>query len=1275
MGTLTGGVTSAAGTTLNPGTPTTPGTLSLSPNGGTQLTLSATSVMNFRLSGAPSTVPAPGNDFIDVPSGTVVVGGTVNIGGGLPIGTAALPQAYRLINAPAGVSGSLTLGTLPTGVLATLAVNAGSVDLTVTALPTGSKLWSGAGADGKWSTAANWFGGVAPVGNNSEDLVFPAGIAQQVALNDFPDGTAFRSISVTGGGYTLGMVGTNGVVLGSAANAFSVATTSGTTLVSMNIGGTGGVSINATQAVAGTGTATNTANSTAVTGTNSAFTTQISVGDALTIGAATVAVVSVNSATSITVSPAIVAANTGVAYTIAKGGVVTLSGANTYSGKTSLVTGTLSVSSLNSVANPQAGSNLGAPSSVANGTLSIGSAASAGTLLYTGPGETTDRVIDLAGTTAVTTLRNNSASTTTGLTFSSNFTASGAGAKILVLTGTSTAPNAINGAIVDSATPATSLLLNSFSDASSWTLGGANTFTGTITTFNGTLTIGASGSVSSPSAVTLTNGSTITIAGSYTNSGTGAININNGTINSSGTVTINGASGPITLGNGGTGTWNITGGSVNVNYSGGNGWGIGNASGSTGIVNVTGGTLTTAGNDVFYVGFAIGSTGILNVGGTGTVFMGSGTGLFSIGNATTSACTGTINLNTGGLLDTGRVLTRSPGATGTINFNGGTLRASASSTTFLQNLSAVNVLDAGGTLDTESFSVTANQLISAGGTGVGTLTKNGLGVLTLAGNSALPGTLAVNAGTVIEQATSDSVHTVAANAILNSSGTIANNVSVSSFGTLTGNGTILGAVTVAGFANLNPGAAASPGILKLANTAAALTLNSNSILNFRLPGAPNSPTLGGNGNDGIDASAGPVVLAGAKLNVSGGAGFAVGRYRLINAASYTGTLTVNGLPPGFKGTIDTSITTAKDNVVSATTQITWTGLGADNNWMTAGNWNAGGNPNAVPAGNAAEDLIFPSPATAVQASNNNFANGTLFGTITFNADGYSITGNDIGLSTGGSAVTVSVGTGSVTANLIFNGTQTLNVASGATLAVGGVISGTTPATGLTLIGSGILLLNAANTSARRGHGQRWNLKAWQRGRAGAGDVGNRGRRGRLIGFERLGPGERTADDHRHGRVERRRDPQQQLAARELHRAVDRLERPGHGDGAVWKHDVCFGLQRDLAADAERGRHDYLERKYCHGSWRSDGGRPWNGAAELLSQCVYGADVRGRGHAEARREQRDPGRVGRDRERRDAGLQRQQRHCGRVDSRHHHRERRGEQRERTDRDWKHGDWNS
>ncbi len=86
------------------------------------------------------------------------------------------------------------------------------------------------------------------------------------------------------------------------------------------------------------------------------------------------------------------------------GGTVVLGGANTFTGSVWVNSGVLTVASLNRVAGGTASSSLGAPTTAANGTIAVGSAGFGATLRYTGAGETTDRVVNLAGTTGGATL-------------------------------------------------------------------------------------------------------------------------------------------------------------------------------------------------------------------------------------------------------------------------------------------------------------------------------------------------------------------------------------------------------------------------------------------------------------------------------------------------------------------------------------------------------------------------------------------------------------------------------------------------------------------------------------------------------------------------------------------------------------------------------------------------------------------------------------------------------------------------------------------------------
>jgi autotransporter-associated beta strand protein len=169
-------------------------------------------------------------------------------------------------------------------------------------------------------------------------------------------------------------------------------------------------------------------------------------------------------------------------------GTLTLSGNNTYTGKTSITplttasTPALSVASFNSVNGGTpllASSSLGCPTNVTNGTIDFGSGTAQNTcqLNYTGPGETTDRVIN----------------------FNQNGNGgriidTGSGGGLLKFTSTSTGNSgtcsitlqgASNGEFVGGLPFA--FLNFTKSGTGTWTLSGTNAYTGATTVNGGTL--------------------------------------------------------------------------------------------------------------------------------------------------------------------------------------------------------------------------------------------------------------------------------------------------------------------------------------------------------------------------------------------------------------------------------------------------------------------------------------------------------------------------------------------------------------------------------------------------------------------------------------------------------------------------------------------------------------------------------------------------------------------------------------------------------------------
>ena len=162
-----------------------------------------------------------------------------------------------------------------------------------------------------------------------------------------------------------------------------------------------------------------------------------------------------------------------------------LSGTNTYLGPTRILAGTVSASSLNGFPNTLAGSSLGNPVNAFSAIIRVGDGTNGGTLLYTGTGETTNRIIDMTGTTGGATIDQSGTGalvfgTSGGITLATSHasvTAGGNGNKTLTLQGSTSGTGEIQGVILDDQTTAnpfnpaaiTSLVKNG---TGTWTLSG-----------------------------------------------------------------------------------------------------------------------------------------------------------------------------------------------------------------------------------------------------------------------------------------------------------------------------------------------------------------------------------------------------------------------------------------------------------------------------------------------------------------------------------------------------------------------------------------------------------------------------------------------------------------------------------------------------------------------------------------------------------------------------------------------------------------------------------
>lgn len=218
----------------------------------------------------------------------------------------------------------------------------------------------------------------------------------------------------------------------------------------------------------------------------------------------------------------------------------------------------------------------------------------------------------------------------------------------------------------------------------------------------------------------------------------GAINLSSGTINTTNEFHLGrgaGAYGALTMSGGvlNSGGWlvvglnndraslNQSGGTINVNANrmtiaaGGTGSiGVASISGN-GVLNAT--AAGGGNNGGIYV--AENGIGVLNVSGSAAVNV--ATNGVRIGQVAGS--TGIVNL-LGGTL-TSNLVARGAG-NGTLNFNGGTLKANAASATFLTGLTNAYVYSGGATIDDGGFAITVGQaLLAPTGDGVSSIAVSG----------------------------------------------------------------------------------------------------------------------------------------------------------------------------------------------------------------------------------------------------------------------------------------------------------------------------------------------------------------------------------------------------------------------------------------------------------------------------------------------------------------------------------------------------------------------
>jgi len=194
---------------------------------------------------------------------------------------------------------------------------------------------------------------------------------------------------------------------------------------------------------------------------------------------------------------------------------------------------------------------------------------------------------------------------------------------------------------------------------------------------------------------------------------------------SGGTVTNTAGDMLVGSGNGSTGVMDVTAGSVTTGS-----WIVLGRNGGTasGLLNVTGGSVTSNSNNIaLNWGGSAGAISVLNVGGGAGAA--SVTGVSNAANnldvsvANVAGQTGVVNLRPNGTLTVAKVQAGGAASTALVNFNGGTLKATATNAgaNFMNsgNMDAVTVYSGGGTIDNNGTNITiGNALGAATGNGV-----------------------------------------------------------------------------------------------------------------------------------------------------------------------------------------------------------------------------------------------------------------------------------------------------------------------------------------------------------------------------------------------------------------------------------------------------------------------------------------------------------------------------------------------------------------------------
>jgi autotransporter-associated beta strand protein len=529
--------------------------------------------------------------------------------------------------------------------------------------------------------------------------------------------------------------------------------------------------------------------------------------------------------------------------------------------------------------------------------------------------------------------------------------------------------------------------------------------------------------------------------------------------------------------------------------------------GGIGVLDISGGTHfrpSTAANRFYLAGNSAGGFAQVTLRGTGVLDIEDSQGFSFSSGSQANQGTGMVNLNPGGtLVDKTAFLWGNTSilSIGYINFNGGTLRASGSSTTYLQGWTAAYVHSGGAMIDSSNNSITiAQPLLVSSGNGVTSVTASGSGFVTppvvslsggggvgatalaqidsngnltgvlvsnpgenytapptvtfLGGGGTATGTSAIGPNDTTGGLTKQGVGTLTLSGIntyngasvvsggnLVINGANASGATVNATGVLSGSGSLGGTVTVNNGGTLNPGAIGVPGTLTVGS--AIFNTGSTNAVEINQTAA-----VGGGTNDLLVVNGSLTLNPGTVVNINPVA------VPIVTGTPYT-------------------IITYTGSLIGSVANLSATGLGARYSVTFA---NVTGTPNAITM--TVNDSLTPSAYTLVwqgdgainqwsTAGNTNQFTNSLGWAAFKNADSVQFDDTSLNLNVNlSSAVMPTTALVTSSNNYTFNGNGKIT-GTGATLIKAGsgtlTINTTNDYTGGTLISNGVIKVGVTST--------------------------------------------------------------------------------------------------------------------------------------------------------------------------------------------------------------------